>query len=91
MLVNAGSLDADWFTVAVVLAAMSLLPLIKLTDVARELGMVAAAADRIRTILRAPAPVVDLVDRRPPEPIEPWIRLESVSFRYGPALRDAVE
>ena len=76
-LVAGGSLDASWFPVAVVLAAVSLLPVIKVTEVARELNMVAAAADRITTILRAPAPVTDLVDAPPPGPIEP----RSVSTR----------
>ncbi|MGH3696976.1 MAG: ABC transporter ATP-binding protein [Pseudonocardiaceae bacterium] len=33
----------------------------------------------------------DLVDAPPPGPIEPRIRFEAVSFRYGPDLRAAVE
>ncbi|MGH3996803.1 MAG: ABC transporter ATP-binding protein [Pseudonocardiaceae bacterium] len=65
--------------------------MIKVTDVARELSLVAAAADRITTILRAPAPVTDLVDTPPPGPIEPRIRFDAVSFRYGPTLRRAVD
>ena len=90
-LVAGGSLDASWFPVAVVLAAVSLLPVIKVTEVARELNMVAAAADRITTILRAPAPVTDLVDAPPPGPIEPRVCFDTVSFRYRPALRLAVD
>ncbi len=90
-LVNNGSLDTSWFPVAVVIAAVSLLPVIKVTDVARDLNVVAAAADRIMTILRAPAPVTDLVDAPPPGPIEPRIHFDAVSFRYGPALRPAVD
>ncbi|MGH3917282.1 MAG: ABC transporter ATP-binding protein [Pseudonocardiaceae bacterium] len=90
-LVSNGSLDTSWFPVAVVLAAVSLLPVIKVTDIARELSVVAAAADRITTILRAPSPVTDLVDAPPPGPIEPRIRFDAVSFRYGPALRRAVD
>ncbi|MGH2942575.1 MAG: ABC transporter ATP-binding protein, partial [Solirubrobacteraceae bacterium] len=91
VLVTNGALDASWFPVAVVIAAVSLLPVIKVTDIARELNVVAAAADRITTILRAPSPVSDLVDAPPPGPIEPRIRFESVTFRYGPALLPAVE
>jgi ATP-binding cassette, subfamily C, bacterial CydC len=91
VLVNNGSLDASWFPVAVVIAAVSLLPVIKVTDIARELSVVAAAADRIMTILRAPSPVTDLVDAPPPGPIEPRVRFDAVSFRYGPALRYAVD
>ncbi len=33
----------------------------------------------------------DLVDASPPGPIEPRIRFDTVSFRYGPALRAAVD
>jgi ATP-binding cassette, subfamily C, bacterial CydC len=91
VLVRAGSLSASWFPVAVVIAAVSLLPVIKVTDVARELSVVAAAADRIMMILRAPAPVSDLVKEPPPEPIEPQVRFDAVSFRYDPALRPAVD
>lgn len=89
-LVSHGSLDPRWFPVAVVLAAVSFLPVIKVTDVARELNLVAAAADRITTILNEPAAVSDLVDQAPGGPVEPRIRFEGVTFRYGPALRDAV-
>ncbi|MGH3765615.1 MAG: ABC transporter ATP-binding protein [Pseudonocardiaceae bacterium] len=91
VLVTTGSLDRSWFPVAVVIAAVSLLPVIKVTDVARDLNMVAAAADRITTILRAPAPVTDLVEAPPPGPIEPRIGFEEVSFRYRPTLRAAVD
>ncbi len=90
VLVGDGSLDASWYPVAVVLAAVSLLPIIKVTEVARELNQCAAARDRIKTILDAPAPVSDLVSKPPPGPIEPRVRFEQVTFRYGPRPRDAV-
>lgn len=90
LLVNGGQLEATLSPVAVVLAAVSLLPVIKVTEVARELNQAAAACDRITTILDAPAPVVDLVDAPPAGPIQPRIRFESATFRYGPRLRDAI-
>ncbi|MDP9208562.1 MAG: ABC transporter ATP-binding protein/permease, partial [Actinomycetota bacterium] len=89
-LVERGSLEASLYPVAVVLAAVSFLPVVAVTDVARELNQVAAAAARIGAILDAPAPVTDLVAEPPPGPVEPRVRFEAVSFRYGPHLPDAV-
>jgi ATP-binding cassette, subfamily C, bacterial CydC len=90
VLVERGTLDASLFPVAVVLAAVSFLPVVAVTDVARELNQVAAAAERIGTVLDAPAPVADMVAEPPPGPVEPRVRFRAVSFRYGPHLPDAV-
>ena len=89
-LVERGTLEASLYPVAVVLAAVSFLPVVAVTDVARELNQVAAAAGRIGAILDAPAPVTDLVQEPPPGPVEPRVRFEAVSFRYGPHLPEAV-
>jgi ATP-binding cassette subfamily C protein CydC len=89
-LVERGALDASLYPVAVVLVAVSFLPVVAVTDVARELNQVAAAAGRIGAILEAAPPVRDLVDEPPPGPVEPRVRFDAVSFRYGPRLPDAV-
>lgn len=90
VLVNAGSLAPALFPVAVVVAAVTFAPVIAVTDVARDLSLVTAAADRIQRILDAPAPVTDLVRTAPPGPIAPLVRFQDVSFRYQPHLPDAV-
>ncbi|MEV5409839.1 ABC transporter ATP-binding protein [Thermopolyspora sp. NPDC052614] len=90
LLVTSGDLDAAFFPVAVVLAATTFAPVVAVTDVARDVGLVIAAGDRIMTILTTPAPVTDRVDQPPPGPIEPRVVFSSVSFRYGTALPDAV-
>lgn len=91
-LVVDGTLDHALFPVAVVLAAMAMVPVLKVTEVASELSMVASAAERINTLLEAPAPVTDLVARPPAGPIEPHVRFNSVSFAYrsdlSPTVRD---
>lgn len=89
-LVVGGELDPSLFPVAVVLASMTMPPVLKVTEVARELSMVAASADRINTLLDAPAPVSDLVSRAPAGPIVPHIRFDAVTFAYHTDLRPAV-
>ncbi|MBN9743372.1 hypothetical protein DMP23_20075 [Amycolatopsis sp. A1MSW2902] len=89
-LVLAGELDRALFPVAVVLAAMAMLPVLKVTEVARELSMVASSADRINTLLDAPAPVTDLVSAPPGGPVEPYVRFDAVTFGYRSDLRPAV-
>ncbi|MFE0678114.1 ABC transporter ATP-binding protein [Streptomyces sp. NPDC058867] len=89
-LVVADELDRSLFPVAVVLAAMAMVPVLKVTEVARELSMVAAAAERINTLLDAPAPVRDLVTEAPPGPLAPHVRFDAVTFGYRADLPPAV-
>lgn len=89
-LVIAGELDRSLFPVAVVLASMAMLPVLKVTEVARELSMVASSADRINTLLDAPAPVTDLVSRPPEGPVVPHVRFTDVTFAYRSDLQPAV-
>lgn len=56
VLVFRGALDVSLYPVAVVLAATTFGPVIAVTDVARELNLVVAAADRVQVILDAPPP-----------------------------------
>ncbi|MEU2494298.1 ABC transporter ATP-binding protein [Streptomyces sp. NPDC007883] len=90
-LVAEGELSSAAFPVAVVLAAMSMMPVLKVTEVARELSVVAAAAERIVTLIEQPPPVTDLVDAAPAGPITPVVRFDGVGFAYRDDLRPAVE
>jgi len=90
LLVTSGGLAATFFPVAVVLAATTFAPVVAVTDVARDVNLVLAAAERIMTILTTPPPVTDRVTRSPSGPIEPRVAFNGVRFRYGPELPDAV-
>jgi ATP-binding cassette subfamily C protein CydC len=85
-LVVDGGLPRVWFPVAVVLAATIFEPIVTLTSVAMNLGLVAAAAERIFAILERPPIVEDRVQAAPRGPIDPRVAFRSVSFRYGPEL-----
>jgi len=89
-LVASGAMEPALFPAAVVLAAFTFQPVTILVEEAKELNLVAAAADRVLTIFDAPAPVVDRVAVAPPGPLDPRIELDGVSFRYAPGLPDAV-
>lgn len=90
-LVVAGDIDRSVYPVAVVLAAMAMVPVLKVTEVARELSVVASAAERINALLEATPPVCDLVAQGPAGRIEPHVRFEAVTFAYHSELCPAVE
>ncbi|MFI7135694.1 ATP-binding cassette domain-containing protein [Nonomuraea sp. NPDC050153] len=75
---------------AATFAEIRLVPVIAVTDVARDLNLVIAAGDRIMTILNTPAPVTDRVTAPPPGPVEPLVRFEATRFRYAPDLPEAL-
>jgi ABC-type multidrug transport system fused ATPase/permease subunit len=74
----------------VVLAAMSMTPVLKVTEVARELSMVAGAAERITALIDRPPPVTDLVAKPPAGPITPSVRFDRVTFAYRVDLPPAI-
>lgn len=89
-LVAHGQMDGALFPAAVVLAAFTFQPVANIVDVARELNVVAAAADRIRQLLDSPAPVPDDATSRAAV-ATPAIAFEHVTFRYGPDLPAALD
>jgi thiol reductant ABC exporter CydC subunit len=92
VMVATGSMSVVLYPTAVVLAAAALAPVTKLSDAARELGVVAAAGERIFTVVDAPAMAPEPASP-PPLPALPAaldVSFRSVSFRYGPDLPPAV-
>lgn len=89
-LATAGTIDVALFPPAVVLAAFTFHPVTTLVDSARDLNVVAAAAERVAAILEAPTPVPDRVREAPCGPIEPRVHFDDVSFRYAAELPDAL-
>ncbi|MER7008895.1 ABC transporter ATP-binding protein [Dactylosporangium sp. NPDC000555] len=90
-LTASGRLPADLLPAAVVLAAFSLAPVTAVVDVARDLSIVSAASARVLDLLA--------VDQAVPEPdhparvehIDTRVGFDRVSFRYAPALPQAVQ
>ncbi len=84
-LVAGGRIDAADLPAAVVLCALSFAPVAAVVDVARELAVVAAAADRVGRLLDAPAGVTDVAGPAVAG-LAPSLRFRDVDFRYAPAL-----
>ena len=90
-LVSSGSLAPSLYPVAVILAIFIFGPVTHITGSAESLGVVFAAADRVFTVMNAPAPVRDIVDTPPPGPVNPRIEFTAVNFRYAPNLPLALD
>ncbi|GAA2839772.1 thiol reductant ABC exporter subunit CydC [Nonomuraea rubra] len=92
VLVATGTMPVVLYPTAVVLAAAALAPVTKLGDAARELGVVAAAGERIFAVVDAPAMAPEPASPRPLPalPMALDVSFRNVSFRYGPDLPPAV-
>ncbi|UFP93900.1 ABC transporter ATP-binding protein [Gloeobacter morelensis] len=90
-LVARGSLGFAFFPLSIVLAAYTFEPVVALTRITQNLGVIFAAAERVFAVLDAPALVEDKVAAPPTGQIVPHVRFNQVSFRYGPALPNALE
>ena len=82
-LVSSGSLSPALYPVVIILAIFIFGPVTNITGIAESLGVVFAAADRVFSVLNAPAPVRDTVGEAPPGPVEPRIEFRAVSFNYA--------
>ncbi len=90
-LVANGSMSAAVFPAAVVLAAFTFQPVAVLIEETKELNVVAAAGERVLTLLNTPAPVLDLVTEPPAGPIASTVEFDAVTFRYRSDLPAAAE
>lgn len=90
-LVARGSLGFAFLPLSIVLAAYTFEPVVALARMTQNLGVIFAAADRVFAVLDAPTLVEDKVAVPPAGPIEPYVRFHQASFRYGPALPQALD
>lgn len=86
-----GRLDAALYPVLVVLAGMTLGPVVEICSTARNFGLIFAAADRVYQVLEAKPQVEDTGRDIDTRCLEPEIRFKQVCFRYGKDLDLAVE
>lgn len=81
LLVQSGTLTMTMYPVAVMLSTVVLGPVMELTTVAQELGIVFAASNRVQNTLQM---IPEVLDQGLNEPMkhECWISFENVSFAY---------
>ncbi len=89
-LTTQGSLSSLMFPMSVILAAYIFGPIAAITGVARNFGIISAAAERAFGLIHKPGLVTDRVTVAPAGKIETHLRFERVSFHYGPDLPDAL-
>jgi thiol reductant ABC exporter CydC subunit len=90
-LVSQQQLPTFLLPVGVILAASTFAPVVEATMIARSTGLIFAASKRVFKVLHAPPPVADTASQGPAGPVEAVVRFEQVSFRYQPALPDALK
>jgi ABC-type multidrug transport system fused ATPase/permease subunit len=85
-----GGIPASDLPVATILAVGAFLPLTALTSVMRDVGQVAAAADRVHELLAAEPQVRDLVADTTRHAPVPRVEFRSVRFGYAPELPEVL-
>lgn len=81
-LVTSGKMDSALYPVVVVLSSMVLSPIIEVTTVAQDIGLVLAAANRVQTIL-SEKPAVSNYGSKTCDAIPYDISFRNVSFGYS--------
>lgn len=79
------------FPVSIILAASIFLPIVAVTNTAKNLNITFASANRVFAILEHPTLVEDHVQAAPPTPIKPRVCFTDATFRYGPDLPDVID
>ena len=85
-----GSISEASYPVAIVIATGAFAPLISVSAAFREVGPVAAAADRIQLLLAARPAVTDQVSASPATEVTPRVVFDGVWFRYGDHLPEVL-
>ncbi|ACV61307.1 ABC transporter related [Desulfofarcimen acetoxidans DSM 771] len=81
-LIVSGQMDFSWLPVTVILSANMLTPVLEISSMARNFGIILAAAERVYTVLEAKETVQDGAVSLPEGTIKPQICFNNVSFRY---------
>jgi ABC-type multidrug transport system fused ATPase/permease subunit len=90
---SAQRIDVVFYPVVVLLSALLFSPITEVCGVARNLGLVFAAADRIQKVFDADTPIKDAPQDSGPMngPVQGTIQFSNVSFRYAKDLDNALE
>ena len=81
LIVN-GRMEFSWFPVTVILSANILTPVLEISAMARNFGIILAASERVYAVMEAKETVRDDIDSLPEICIKPQICFNKVSFRY---------
>jgi ATP-binding cassette subfamily C protein CydC len=91
VLVLGGSISEASYPVAIVIAIGAFAPLVSISATFRDVGSVAAAADRIQVLLAVRPAVTDRVTAGPSAEVTPRVVFDRIRFRYGEHLPDVLQ
>jgi ATP-binding cassette subfamily C protein CydC len=89
-LISQNKLAFAYFPVIVMLSAMTFNPIVEISNMARNFGLILAASDRVYRVLEAKPLVEDTGTAIDTSELNPEIEFDNVSFRYREDLPDAV-
>lgn len=90
-LVFSGKIGSEWYTTIVLLSVMIFNPVIIISNMARNFGLIVAASDRVFRVMEAKPHVLDNGEECDTESLEKRVSFNSVSFKYSEDKSDAVE
>lgn len=82
VLIQRGMMSKELYAVAVILSIYFFIPIVGISSMARNFGIMQSATDRVFKVLETPETVKDLVDVSKPVSQDPSIEFDHVSFRY---------
>lgn len=89
-LVSSEQMAFALYPASVALAATIFTPTLEIVGMARNFGLLNAAASRIFEIFEEPTSVTDHVQQPPADIVEPIVNFEQVTFHYKSGLPDAL-
>ena len=81
-LMHRGLMERQWYSVAIILSIYVFTPVVSISSMARNFGIMQSATDRVFTVLETPQTVKDLVEESTPLADKLDISFEHVDFRY---------
>lgn len=81
-LIVSGRMAFSWLPVAVIMSANIFAPVLELSAMARNFGIILAASDRVYAVMKARETVRDEAGSIPELAVKPGICFNNVSFRY---------
>ena len=82
ILIQRGMMPKELYAVSVILSIYFFIPIIGISNMARNFGIMQSSTDRVFTVLETPETVRDLTDVSKPVSPDPSIEFDHVSFRY---------
>ncbi len=89
-LILRGQMNLAYFPMIIILAAMTFNPVLEITGMARNFGLILAASDRVYTVLESRPTVFDCGRDIPALALDAEVEFDHVSFRYREDLPNAI-